>query len=202
MSGSRRHHAAVWKLNGERVKTGSLLLTCNGLKGKSHLSRGFGAFHPCCCFYLSQSWNSLDPTGLKGELLSQLERMTCCPVGKEGQEICGYRQGGGPWGAALAGSASRGPFPSTSPCRLLTGIAAFSSELLLTSGITLHVHIFVKTAVQHKDKKSGIFSGRTCGFSCRRAPRSPGRLGCKLGGGSACGRGCPRVLGLVIFGYL
>lgn len=89
-----------------------------------------------------------------------------------------------------------------SPCQPLTGIAAFSSELLLTSGITLHVRIFVKTAVQHKDKKSGIFSGRTCGFSCRRAPSSPGRLGCKLGGGSACGRGCPRELGLVICGYL
>lgn len=126
------------------------------------------------------------------------------PAGEDDLLPCGKGRPGNLWVRAGRGSLGRcscwqcisRPFSKRlSPCRPLTGIAAFSSELLLTSGITLHVRIFVKTAVQHKDKKSGIFSGRTCGFSRRRAPSSLGRLGCKLGGGSARGTRVPQAVG-------
>lgn len=90
--------------------------------------------------------------------------------------------GGGLWGCCCCWECLL-PL-SQEPLSLLatTGVAAFLCELLLTSGITLHVHISVKLQCNIKEHKWNV-SGRACGFSGRRD------LGSRLGGGGGGARG-------------
>lgn len=123
-----------------------------------------------------------------------MEGSACCPGARRGWGVCGcgWERTWGALGMLLL----LGVPPASSPRASLP--LPTLCELLLTSGITLHVLSLLKLQCNIKENKWNI-SGRACGFSGRRDQGS--RLGGRREGWQGCcacalcsGLGMPLVL--------